>query len=38
VAPAKKDNVCTSCGQFGTSPQGSSSSAACVCSAGYGTA
>jgi hypothetical protein len=38
VAPAKKDNVCTSCGQFGTSPQGSSNSAACVCSAGYGTA
>jgi hypothetical protein len=28
--------VCSSCGTFSTSPAGSSSSAFCMCPAGYG--
>lgn len=33
---AKTDSFCQGCGQFSKSPAGSSSSASCMCSAGYG--
>jgi hypothetical protein len=35
-ATAKTDSLCSSCGDFSSSPEGSNSSAFCVCSAGYG--
>jgi hypothetical protein len=37
ITTAKTDSLCSSCGGFSKSPAGSSSSNACLCSAGYGT-